>query len=246
MKCCIIKPNPGSGLLSLFNNVVSYLEKYEEVEVQWDIGNTLYRGNISNLWDAIAYPLHKCHRLNIVTTPIMTYTWKNIAYFYLRDDGWRERLNYHFNKIKLLPRIYEIIEQQTSEILKDSIGIHYRTSSAIATEQLTDKIPTIDSIVRVCNRISQSCPVFIMCDSDIALKEFQDQLGNKVYYFNIDRVNNDNEYHFHNEPDLNHVQSIMAQTVALSKCHHLIHGVSNIATAALYMNPNMTNTFLQG
>lgn len=249
MRRCILKPNPGSGLLSLFNNVVCYLEQYHEIEVQWDTQSTLYyNANIANLWNAIAYPLHICKNAKIMCTPIMTYTWKHVAYFYLRDDGWRERLNYHYNKITLLPEIYQLIDKEIkTDILKESIAIHYRSSTSIATEQLTDKIPTIENIVRVVNRISRSLPIFIACDSNVSLAQFKEQLGNRVHYFNnLDRVDNDNEYHFHNAPDINHVQLMMAQTIALSRCKHLVHGVSNIATAALYINPQMTNTFIQG
>jgi hypothetical protein len=113
-------------------------------------------------------------------------------------------------------------------------------------EQLTKKVPTIEEICRAINKYDSSMPVFLVCDSDNALLEFKDRLNNKVNHYDMPRSTQNGEHHFEERLDEIHVQTMVAQTIALSRCKHFVHHVSNIATAVLYMNPEMSHTFVQG
>jgi hypothetical protein len=251
MSSCIITPNPGSGLLSLFNVVVTCLSKYDKVAVNWITHETLYtKDKIPNLWDAIAHPIHEIFKEDNPTQVDLdlTYTFVNTGYWYLRDNGWRDTLHNAFNKITLKEKIYELISQECDkDQLKDCIAIVHRSSNSIAAEQITKQNPSIESILRAANRISRKSPIFLVCDTVKNYNIFQEEFGSRLVSFkSIDRSDTYGETHFEKSLGISHVQLMMSQTIALSKCKHLVHAVSNIATSALYINPEMTNTFLQG
>lgn len=251
MNSCIITPNPGSGLLSLFNIVVTCLSKYDKVEVNWITHETLYsKDKISNLWNAIAYPINEVNKEDNIThvEVDLTYTYVNAGYHYLRDDGWRDTLHNAFKRITLKEKLYELISEECDKAqLTDAISIIHRSSNSIAAEQITKQNPSIESIVRSTNRISHKSPIFLVCDTVKNYNIFKEEFGSRLVSFkSIDRSETYGENHYENNYGIQHVQLMMSQTIALSKCKHLIHAISNIATAALYINPEMTHTFLQG
>lgn len=251
-KAGIVYSRKGSGLFSLFNNAISCLDVYDKLEVRWPPAMSPYRKiDVPNLWDIIASPIDIC-------TPqdepehfyewVHTYTGVNAAYAYLRDDGWRERLYGHLNRIAFQDTIQFTLNREVDiSRLKDSVAIQHRSSKAIASEQLTENPIPIECMIRSANRISKTGSVFVACDHEKSLEAFRSVFGDRMISFScLGYSNKGGEFHYENQCGVAHLQGMMAQTIALSCCKHLVHGVSNIATAALYMNPNNSHTFIQG
>lgn len=254
-KNVIITPHRNAGIFSLFNNVLTCMDIYDKVEVQWMPARTPYKAaKVSNLWHVVAEPLDVLtadeakDADRIDTYPHKTYTGRSAGWAYLCPDGWRERLNRHFNRITLNPAVETLIRSQVPVTdLQTAIGILYRGAEIHAREQLNGKSVPHEVIIKAVNHVSTSSPVFVACDSEHSLQVFREAFGERVMCFTcIDRAaNHGDDPHTKTVYDEAHVLGVFAQTVALSKCLHLVHCVSNMATAALCMSPRMPNTFVQ-
>lgn len=248
MRSCVLHENTGSGVFSLFNKVITYMETYDVVEVRFNPKNTPYKINVDNLWDVISNRNELCPTQAFHTDEYnSTYSCTHAARWYLRENGWRERLNKILQRVVFVPKIGEIINNEITIDLSNCIAIQHRSSESIIREQLFQKAIPPDDFIRCCNKIDKHCPVLVACDSKKAYDEFKSSLGDRMITFqSLGWSEIGGEMHFEQECGIDHVQGMIAQTLALSRCKHFIHAVSNIATAALYMNPEMTHTFLQG
>jgi hypothetical protein len=251
MRTRIVHAHNGSGLMSLFNNVVSCLEICDKVEVQWDPKKTPYvDANVDNLWDAIAEPIDICTKKDsaeIFTGYVKTYTGANAGLVYIRNDGWRERLNTCYNRVIIKECIFRIIDSEIGDKrLSDCVAILHRSSDSIATEQITKQNPSVESMIQAANYVDNKARVFVACDSVKSLLQFRKAFGSRLIAFTaLGHSRIGGEIHHENKLGIEHVRAVLAQTIALSRCNYLIHGVSNIATSALYMSPNMQHTFVQ-
>lgn len=252
----IITPHRNAGIFSLFNNVITCMDQYEKVEVQWNPQRTPYKAStVVNLWHVVAETLdvltadeaNEADRID--TYPHQTYTGRKAGWSYLSPDGWRERLHGHFKRITLNPAIDALIRSQVcAATLQTSIGVLYRGAEIHAREQLSGKRVPIETVIAAVNGISRTAPVFVACDSEQSLELFIEAFGaSRVSFFRcLDRSPvHGLDPHKEVVYGEDHVQGVFAQTVALSRCMHLVHQVSNMATAALYMSPRMSHTFVQ-
>ena len=53
------------------------------------------------------------------------------------------------------------------------------------------------------------------------------------------------ELHHFRAQTIRDAQNCLIDALAMARCTRLIHSVSNIATAVLYMNPDMPHTFVE-
>lgn len=146
--------------------------------------------------------------------------------------------------IVIKPYIAKIIENYYIKEFegKRTIGIHLRGKF------LWNESPYVetDFIMEYANKFADgNTQFFVATDQKHLLDAAKVKLKGKVLYYESQRFNHSTapvagQAKLH--PILG--ENVLIETILLSKCDHLIHGISNVSTAALYFNPEMTHTLL--
>jgi hypothetical protein len=228
------------------------MELYERVRVTFPPSETHYKHvSEANLWEVICHPLRNpphdnepCDR--VTTYPHDQYTGSQAGHLYWRADGWRNRLHKHFQRIEPKDAVLEVSRSIFPDVIKQSIAVIHRAERGLAREQLTGELPSVEDMCEAVNKISQHTPVLVCADSSEATDEFRRRLKERALIWNgLDHVPAGSAPHFRDNYGNEHVHNMFARTLALSQSSHLVHPVSNIATAALYMNPALRHTFVE-
>ncbi|MFC7339385.1 alpha-1,2-fucosyltransferase [Haloferula chungangensis] len=79
-----------------------------------------------------------------------------------------------------------------------------------------------------------------------AVERFKSRFGDRVMVRAIGRSDGmKQEYHKSRVQTVEDAVNCLVDALIMSRCQHLIHSVSNIATAALYIHPEMSHTYLR-
>lgn len=228
------------------------MEIYERVRVSFPPSETHYK-NVSetNLWEVICDPLRNapheheaCDR--VMTYPHDQYTGSQAGHLYWRADGWRNRLHQQFQRIEPKDAVLEVARSIFPDVIQQSISVIHRAESGLAREQLTGELPSVEDMCEAVNKICKHAPVLVCADSSETTEEFRSRLQKRALIWDgLDRVPAGSAPHFRDSYGSEHVRNMFARTLALSQSAHLIHPVSNIATAALYMNPKLPHSFIE-
>jgi hypothetical protein len=153
--------------------------------------------------------------------------------------------------IKIKPEIQKKIDEKINMLKEGSpeqiIGIFIR-SDALANEQPTGKMPTREDYKRVLDSIDKTkkTKYFLCIDNNDDLEYYKEHYKPN-YYTNIRRsTNNTNgEPHRNTMGTLEELENSFIEVVLLSQCNILLHCLSNMVTASLYMNINQESKFVQ-
>ena len=252
-KACVVLPHHGGGVFSLFNKVITCMELYSRVRVDYSAAGTLYKQAAEkNLWDTICHPLPdpplSAEACDVVRRyPHFRYTGRSAGRLYGRDQSWRARLHRLFQRIKVRREVIELSRSIFPQQLHRSITILHRSETTLAIEQLNGMLPSIDEMCRAAGAVSTQRPIFVCADSHEGTEEFRRRLGPRMMVWDaVDRAAAAGEApHFKETFGSDHVRRMFALVMAISRTAHLVHPTSNIATAALYMNPRLAHTFVQ-
>lgn len=259
----IFKPhNAGGGFFSQFNQTIQGLSYYYDVinQVEWNMHDT--NAFCYNSGD-IFRPLFEEYNNNNFSQETKTfemfidqnYTAHLVAEKYIcaEQKQWRNNFNKAYKKFikhtNLTDSTFNDIYENQFNIYKDipKIGILIR-NNMLSSEQPRLTSPTREQYVNAINSLNLKEFVLVCAvDNNEDLNYFNSKYST-IYNKNTTR----SLTRYHNEPHrvdgLNIKDAInhYLEGYALSKCDYLIHPVSNVATAALYMNPNIKNLFLIG
>jgi hypothetical protein len=153
--------------------------------------------------------------------------------------------------IKIKPEIQKKIDEKINMLKEGSpeqlFGIFIR-SDALANEQPTGKMPTREDYKRVLDSIDKTkkTKYFLCIDNNDDLEYYKEHYKPN-YYTNIRRsTNNTNgEPHRNTMGTLEELENSFIEVVLLSQCNILLHCLSNMVTASLYMNINQESKFVQ-
>jgi hypothetical protein len=121
-------------------------------------------------------------------------------------------------------------------------------NNALSTEQPNRRLPSITQYFDAIDSLNIANPK-IICSID-NLEELTPFTNNYDCWYNKNTLRttykNEAEPHVTNDKTIKDAANQFLEGYMLSKCDYLIHPVSNIATGALYMNPDLKNIFLVG
>ena len=151
--------------------------------------------------------------------------------------------------IKIKPEIQNMINNK-KQILRENyeqvIGIFIR-SEALKKEQPSGRMPTREEYDNAINSIdkTKSTKYFFCIDNEDDLNYFKNKYTPN-YYTDIRRTKNttNSEPHKKTFGSLKDLQDSFIEVALLSECNILIHCVSNMVTASLYMNMNQKSICL--
>jgi hypothetical protein len=251
---CVVRPHPCAGLFSLINKVLTCMELYTRVQVEFPPEQTMFKSADSDIWSTMFESppdsmLESDQPFDtIINYPHPTYTNKNAGDCYGRRDGWRFRLHRQFSRLQIRREIMDLAATIFPGTISDSIGLLYRGEKELGWEQRTGVLPSPEEMCSAVNRISGTHPlVFVCADSVEANERFKSALGERLIFWEQgDKCQKIGDgVHRVNRFGSEHVRKSLALVMALSKTRHFVHAVSNMATAVLYFNPWLPHTFVE-
>lgn len=247
-----INPHEG-GLFSNFNKLIYYLTKYKDVnKITFNMisnkdNKPLYfiQDNeelFSKLFDIYDDGNESKKKIAITQFRDLEITAKN-AYNYYNEN--RNKLQaYHdtYKKyIKIKNSLQEKINKKVIELKSNTdqrICIFVR-SDALKNEQPSNMMPTREDYDKAIEAITKSENVkyFLCVDNNEDLDYYKNKYQPN-YFTNIRRTKNskDGEPHINSIGSLEELENSFIEVVLMSQCDILVHCVSNMATASLYMN----------
>lgn len=255
---CIIRPHK-AGLWSLINNVATCSELWESVHVDWsgDHPSLIYKGT-GNLW------LHLFQnnpgarsQLSVNTQLLIDYpdqhlTYKNVARHYANPtDPWRRVYNAHFRKwaphtawVRQAANFADGLDAPYVAV-QVRADTHAGEQTSGRSQSLDDYADVLHVAIRHTKETSGLEPKVMVVASDWeTIGYFQKHFGAR--YFNGPRRGKTRQVDFHlNEPQtFKDAADCFCEVLAMSGASALVHPVSNMATGALYMNPNLESFYI--
>ena len=177
----------------------------------------------------------------------------NAANYYNENRSKLQPFHDAYNKyIQIKSDLQEKIHSKVEELKADSeqveqvIAIFIR-SNALAGEQPNGRMPTREEYDNAITKIDKTkkTKYFFCIDNKDDLEYFKNKYTPN-YYTNIRRISNslNGEPHTNTIGTLEDLQDSFIEVVLLSSCDYMVHCVSNMATAALYMNMNLNSIFI--
>ncbi len=248
-RACIVRAH-GAGLLSNVNKITTCLRFYETAYIDWSkagVNDPAFKYGGSFYGDCF-------HQLFYHPTPrpsepydIVSGEWPTYeitdacaGVLYSHPEwGWRER--YHA-AWKRLTCVVDPVPVGPS-----TVGVLIR-SSAIAGEQLSGRNATMQEYADAIERELGPDSVFVVSSDLESIEWLTSRFPGKVYYSTSIKRNakrSDPEQHINVVQTAADAKDVMRETLALARCRSLVHQISNISTAALYINPTLKSIYLR-
>jgi len=249
-----------SGLFCNLNRLINYLVMYPNIrEIDFNViaGKANHKPFIGENVEIFSKLFQK-YKEDIPTDIIYNYSGGEFtkffhithkeAYQYYNENRYKlELYNKAFNKyIHLLPHLQIRLDKMVNEMRSNCdqvIGVFVR-SNALAAEQPTGVMPTREEYLEAISELdtfSKKTKYFLRIDNDEDYKFYKSKLS-PVYETNIKRAqtNKGDAPHTNGEYlSLEDLENTYLEIALLSHCDILVHCVSNMVTAALYMNMNL-------
>jgi hypothetical protein len=256
----IFKTDPGAGLFSNFNRIISELHDDPNIKkITWalyghtsgcmgyDISGELF-SLIFNEYDTLqgSIPLYTKNSINWGDPRPNRITGTDASLYHGPNRYKLQPYNDIFNKyFKLNSNIESLIYDKRRELHNnhtDVIAIIVRNSgnNALASEQLKNRMPTRGEYIEEINRISKPGQWYFLCiDNDEDLEFFKSIYPNS-YYTDIRRSSSkfDAEPHKKTRGTLRDFIDTFVEIYLCSSCHTLVHCITNMATTSLLINMN--------
>lgn len=209
---------------------------YDSVHVDWSEGS-LYGDCWSELFEP-TIPPEGPH--DVVTEfPFYDLTAACAGILYQNEGwGWRERFNPLWEKLgcKIEPLKIEA---------DNLIGVLVRCDHH-AGEQLSKRSQSLEEYAEAIWSISSKPNVFLVSGDKESLQWFHDKF---LTWFPWDtkrtEKRSDPDRHLSEPQTVEDAKQVMKEVLTLAQCKYLVCPVSNMSTAALYMNPKLKSVFLQ-
>lgn len=247
-RSCIVRAH-SAGLFSNINKVVTCLELYDHVHVDWSNELNVYKprdGQDENAWNHLFVQSPRPTEAfdEVLEYPHLKYTATNVAAQYKSGDEWRHRLNLLWRKLTPQHRVLANAMRFTWR----TIGVIVR-SDAIAGEQENGSNASLDQYVWAVKQVLREHKnkplVFAVCSDEVSLRRFVKEFDALTYPASKRARSSKEDRHMEQPQTIMDAIHCMAEVISLSRCQALVHQVSNMATAALYMNPYMKSVYIQ-
>ena len=184
-----------------------------------------------------------------------SHVWRMLAY--QRDyPSIKYRLSVHQliqKYVRLKPNIRAKIDRFYQSQMSDSavIGLHVRRTDNIGSEHLSISLDKycqlVDEQSAIIERATKTVPkIYVATDSNVVLRQLKACYKARVIHSEC--VRSENERPVHNNyvkriKDGNPLlgEQVLEDAMLLSRTHFLVHGLSGVASAALFFNPKLNH-----
>jgi len=259
-KRIIFESHP-AGFFSNFNKIITTLLLNEDnvQEIIWQMsGPGMQQYRCGEVFSKLFLPFNNketvaTETLHIQLYPDTTYTAHHVIDVYKNPcQEWRKKLNRIYTKYikftNFLDNAWQNVFAHQFDIYNSvpKVGILI-SNKALEAQQPKKIMPDRTAYIGCINALNlKNYAVVCAIDNRQDLNFFNSNYK-CVYNEHISRTNtvDEPESHLHNS-QLTCIDAAFhfLEAFALSKCDYIIHPVSNIATAAMYMNPTAKNIFI--
>lgn len=244
---CLIKAHH-AGLFSLVNNVIMWMHEYQRVAVDWS--ECIYG---PKTWEALFEPLPPLPEGDVDSVgvhPEQWLTYRNAGGLYMTGGLWRTRCRELWNKLIVRQEILNWVNIFRTSSLPP---VGFQTCAVLvrahthAGEQLSERSQTLEEYAReIENEIRRGgahC-VYVAAGDEESLAWFKARFPVQ-YHPRTKRSSSRNiDRHLNEKQDENDAMNCLEEVLLMSRCDALIHGISNMATAALYISPSMRSIYI--
>ncbi len=247
-QACIVRAH-GAGLFSNINKILVCLRIYETVYVDWSLagendpafryGGSFYGDCWHDLFfDSTQKPTEGYD--TVFQYPFFEITDKCAGILYGHPEwNWREAYN------KAWKRLSCVVEPVP--VGPGTIGVMVR-SDALGGEQLSGQSQPLEQYAEAIDRESASENIFAVSSDSESIEWLQRRYLNRLYFSSAIKRNarrSDAEQHLTVPQTKKDACDVMREVLALARCKTLIHPISNMATAALIINPELKSVYLK-
>ncbi len=245
---CIVRAH-GAGLTSNLNKVITCLRFYETTFVDWSKAGEndpafKYGGSFyGDAWHSLFYDptIRPSEPFDYVYEfPTYEITGGCAGILYLNEQ-WNWRPKYHA-AWKRLSCVVEGIP-----VGSGTVGVLIR-SQAIAGEQLSDRNATLEEYAAAIDKEKGEDGIFVVSSDLESIRWLELRYPGKVWFSSGIKRNehrSDPEQHITRPQNEKDAIDVMREVLALSRCRSLVHQISNMATLALIINPNLRSIYLR-
>ena len=232
-----------AGFFSMFRGTVGTLLTCEEKSllpfVNWQ--NTLYNDNPKdNAWEY--------YFENTSNFDSKNYTIARSHNILPREYSTRLTMNRLINKyVKIKPEINKKVEIKIKELKQNPLGVHIRMTdkiNCVSHGEPRSGIPvSIDLYKKHINKKleERDSKIFLATDDESVLNEMKIEYGDKVITTNSIRSAGTKSIHHHlSGSNRLKGEQVLIDCLVLSRCKHIIKGISNVALCAMFWNLDLT------
>ncbi len=240
-KACVVKAHR-AGLFSLINKIITCAEIYENVHV--DLSGSLY--GEGNVWDALFEPTTPPEEPYdvIETYPHQDYTYRGPALLYTDpSDAWRHRLHALWLRFKVRPEV-----MYWADAFTNNVGPYVSVqilSLAHAGEQITGESQAMERYEETLWATLRPGESVFPLVNDVETRKWL------AYRFPISEITNARraanryvDFHLSCPQTFEDAKEALIEVLIASRARAICHPISNMATAALYMNPELESIYL--
>lgn len=241
MSACIVKPHR-AGLFSNINKVITCLRMYDHVHVDWSEGS-LYGDCWSDLFEPTSFPEEPA---DIITDyPFYDLTAACAGILYQNESwGWRNTLHPLWEKLGVRKDLIDRALKMTLTVPLEATGVIIRNDGH-AGEQLSGRSQTLNEYAKAIEAVGNR-HIFTMSGDLESLKWLNERF---LVWHPADtkrtKTRSDPDRHLAEPQTPEDAKQVMIELLAIANCRTLIHPISNMATAALYINPNLKSIYLK-
>lgn len=252
---CIIKPHY-AGLFSLINKVITCAEIYPHWHVDYRGEGTIYTRPGEDLWGALFEnnPPPVPNAVEINEYPHERYTYRNVAEYYLQaSPKWRVEFNKLWRSLEVRPELvarafgFAAEHFQNRKVIAALVRGHHN-----AGEQPSDRSQTLEEyeaeITKWYIRQKPRAAVYIVAGDLETVAWFQQNMRDVDLIFHPETKrapHRGTDYHLTVQQTIADAEQVLIEVMLMSICDTLVHGVSNMSTGALYINPALKSVYLQ-
>jgi uncharacterized protein (TIGR03032 family) len=266
-KNLVIKSHENGGFFSNFNKVLNWLSEIDRecnVHVDWT-----YTGSESafrygdaigeNIWEIFFEPISDAVSATeaVVQDRYIDFTMTGAGahLMYLGKDfpSLRNRYGQIFAQfVRVKSEILAEAEQIFAALMDGyfCIGVHKRHQLHRVEDFYLQPVPIANIIDTIC-KIMPATPkvrIFLATDEEDAIAAFSEAFDERlIYQAQAARspATAQQEMHWNREHRGSYLaKQVLMDALLLARCQVLVHGVSNVATAVLMMNPQMSSVYL--
>lgn len=250
---CIVKAHDGGGLFSLLNKVVSAARLYNgDVHVDWSercLYGTPGQNAFNELFAPTQPPTGPFEIVQHYPEYSLTFRFAGALYGDNIASGWREQCNAIWQRFEVKPEIQKAADDFVKKIKGGFIGVMVR-ANVHGAEQPTKRNQELGEYgAEIIDALQGDEKIFVMTSDKETLAWFQaqSQFGNHVIFFpETKRVEtrDSTELHTSGGCDIDDAKLCLTEILVMAQARAMIHPVSNMATAALYINPALQSIYI--
>ena len=246
------------GFFSNFNKVTTFLKNTSDnvVKITWNLQGQPY-GAFAYSCGEVFGKLFEDYNSNVVpdetivlqTYTDTSYTGREVHEKYTQKD-WRHKFNNTLKYFKPAPSLQEHINKIKYKYIFSSekvnlIGVLKR-NERLKCEQHNNTLPTLEDYFREIDKIkTDNTYLYLSVDNNYDVEQFIKRYKKCIYNPKVRRTNvsTDEEPHFTPGSAEDALHNYL-EVYTLSLCKSFIHPLSNMSTAALYFNPELTSIYI--